>query len=243
MTPKRTRREVRGAIIGMVMGDGSLYRGRLRNGDPSGHYLMSISHNGQYREYLEHKTKIVNELFGYPLKVRDRVIRNQTGKTFPVVRMDTRTSPRLTFIARRCYVDGAKRITPWVIENVSIEGLAYWWMDDGHLRIRPPHGGELMLGTYGFPRVDVERLQQCLAARFDIHFGIGRNRKMNDRNPDYGFYLRRGLSHGLKFLDLIAPYAHPSMRHKFDYRAGFTTHCPYRVKPAIGTAPAPSNRG
>lgn len=229
--PKRTRKEVRGAIIGMVMGDASLYRNLLRNKQPCGHYKLDIAHCIRQEHYLRHKLEIVSDIFDYDIPVTHR---NNTakkfGKTYPVVKFCTRVHPRLSFIAKRCYIDGKKRITPWVLDNLTLEGMALWYMDDGHLRVRKPYGGEVMLGTYGFPRTDVELLQKYIMDKFDVALRLGRNAKMNRKDPEYGWYLGRGISEGRHLLDQLSDFQTPDMAYKFDYSKCFSSRCPYNVR-------------
>jgi len=109
----------------MVMGDASLYRNRLRNGDASGDYKLDIGHSIKQYDYLVHKRDIVNALFNYPIPINHKqVAAKKGGKTYPIVKFCTRVHPRLTQIAKHCYIDGKKRIL-WqdvVIEIIRKKG-------------------------------------------------------------------------------------------------------------------------
>lgn len=215
--PKRTRKELRGAIIGMVLGDGSLYQHRFRDGEYKGNYVLDISHCAKQLPYLEWKKDIVQDLFNYPLPIRQRMISNKrTGKTYKAFRLQTRVSPRFKFITKNIFIDGKKRITEWALENITVEGLAIWWMDDGCLyKAKNGHGGGIMnFGVYGYPKEDVERLQHWLSEKFNINLRISKNSKS-------GLFLRRGLSEGAKLFDLISPYIAPSMEYKVEYKDAF----------------------
>ena len=225
--PNNTRKDIRGAIIGMVMGDGSLYRNRLRNLQESGHDKLDIAHSIKQQRYLAEKRIIVNSLFEYEIPITNKLVTTK-GKVYPACKFCTRVHPRLTFIADRCYENGKKRITPWVIENITDQGLAIWWMDDGHLRLRKGFGGELIFGLYGFPKQDVELLQTVIAARYGVEFRLGKNKRMNDKDANYGWYLRRNLSAGSSFLDQLAQYSLGEMNYKFDHSGAFIRG-PYRV--------------
>lgn len=214
--PKITRRELRSAITGMVMGDGSLYRNVNRSGQPCGHYKLDIAHSTRQENYLIAKRDIVNDLFDYTIPVTHKQVAVK-GKSYPVVRICTRVHPRLDFIAKRVYIDQRKRITPWVLDNMTTKALSIWWMDDGHLRIRPPKGGEMIWGVYGFPKSDVEMFQCFLHKMFGIKFRLGKNSKMHKKNPEYGWYLYLGITKSFPILDKMARYALPDMAYKFDY--------------------------
>lgn len=209
MTPTK-RKDVRAAIVGMVLGDAHLLRHRLRNGQPTGNYGLDIAHSARQRAYLEWKASLLQPLFHYNLEVRDK-----RSARYPTVRLQTRTSPRITFVANRVLVGGERRITPWALENMGDLGMAILFMDDGHLRLRKSHGNEVSIGVYGFPRGDVELLRDWIEARYGADFKVSQNVKY--KGQDRGWYLRRGLSHGRLMLDRLAPFAPEAMQHKFNY--------------------------
>lgn len=222
--PKRTRKETRGAIIGMVLGDGSLYQNTFRDGSKKGNFKLSIAHSIRQHDYLKHKKEIVSDLFHYDIPINITTHSAGNGKKYPVVRLQTRVNSRLTFIAKRMYHDRKKRITPWVLENITTEGLALWWMDDGclHINKRPRTGGFLVWGTYGFPKEDVELFQNWLKDKYNICLRMTQHKKSG------GWYLRRGLSEALKLTELIRNYAVPSMAYKLA-DIGMFTMKPYSL--------------
>lgn len=220
MSQLKRRKDIRGAIIGMVMGDASLYRNYLRNGDASGNHKISIAHSVKQREYLEHKAGVIQPLFDYPLPISESsATAKRGGKRYPVVRLQTRVHPRLSQIANNICEYGdrgqvkQKRINDYVLNNITLEGLAYWWMDDGHLQIdkRPGHGGGWgVWGLYGFPKEDVEKLRDWIEENFDCSLNVCQHVKG-------GYFLRRGISELRKLLDQLKPYATPDMAYKFEY--------------------------
>lgn len=225
MIPKRTRRELRGAIIGMVMGDASLYQNRFRDGSAKGNYKFSFSHSRRQIDYAVYKQMIIQELFDYQLEIRETLIKlKNTDKIYPAVRLMTRVHPRLKMIAKNIYINGKKRITDWTLNNITTEGLALWWQDDGcvHRNKPPKTGGSIVWGTYGFPKEDVEKFQLFLFTKYGIELRIRKHKKSG------GYYLSRGLSVGLKFSEIINPFVVPSMEYKLvkatDFKQG-----PYKI--------------
>ena len=236
--PKRTRKEIRGAVIGMVLGDGSLYRNRLRDGRPCGRYKLSISHSLRQREYLAHKTGIVQPLFDYELPiVAELHTAEKGGKTYPCFRMATRVHPRFSFVAKRIFVDGEKRITQWALDNITLEGLALWWMDDGCLhRSKRDGGGALIWGAYDFPKEDLELFQRWLHEKFGVAFSLLQHSKG-------GWYLRRGLSACIPLLEAMSPFSAPGMGYKFEYHSAFKRCGPYHLSTELLTASSPAQGG
>lgn len=207
----------------MVLGDSSLYQNPYRDGVPRGNYKMNVSHSRRQADYLRWKRDVINAIFHYRIPVRPTVVKLKNGKEYAAVRMQTRTHSRLTFIAKRIYVDRKKRITPWALQNITLEGLAYWWMDDGSLHLNTTgKGGVVIWGVYGYPLEDVEFFQSWLIDKFDIHLNINKHHKS-------GWSLRRGISEGHKICDLLLPYAVPSMRFKFEWQKGFSKRTPYAL--------------
>ena len=225
MTPKRTRKELRGAIVGMVLGDASLYQNPFRDGSKRGNYKFSFSHSRRQADYAVHKQIIIQDLFDYQLETKDTLVRlKKTGKIYPAVRLQTRVHPRLKFIAKNIYINGKKRISDWALDHITTEGLALWWQDDGcvHKNKAPKTGGFIVWGTYGFPKEDVERFREWLISRYKIDLRVRKHKKSG------GYYLSRGLSIGLKLSEVIHPFIVPSMQYKLvsltDFKQG-----PYKI--------------
>jgi hypothetical protein len=214
--PKRTRRELQGSVLGMIMGDGSLFRNYNSMKQPTGHYKLSISHSSKQTDYLKYKMNIVQDMFSYPLECRNRIVKSSNNKTYPVVRFDTRISSRLSFLQRLTYLNGKKRILPEMLNRLTIEGLAYWFLDDGCLysRIRGSTEGleqTVIFCLASFPEEDVLLFRDWLIWKYDIHFNIAKI------SGNRGLELRRGISEGHKLLNLVEQYTCPSMEYKVRY--------------------------
>ena len=234
--PKRTRKEIRGAVIGMVLGDGAMYQNKFRDGSFKGNFKLDIAHSIKQQDYLNHKRDIVQPWFHYELPVKNRVC-SVRGKQYPAVRLQTRVNSRFKIIAKNLFVGRVKRITQWALSNITLEGLALWWMDDGCVWLdkRNNHGGgRVIWGTYGYPKNDVILFKEWLKSNFNIDLQIKKHKKS-------GYFLYRGLSEGRKLLDLISDYAVDSMKYKFEWQNAFT-RTPYSLKSTIiNTAPTPCN--
>jgi len=229
--PKRTRKEWRGAIIGMVLGDSSLIQPKHRDGIRRGNYLLDMSHSRRQKEYLEFKRDILNEIFEYHIPVRDITVTiKKIGKSYPASRVFTRVHSRFKMIAKNIYINGKKRITPWALDNITDEGLAIWWMDDGcmHYDPRPDHGGGFCVwGTYGFQKEEVQLFQDWLKNTYGISLRLSLNKKSG------GWYLRRGMSEAVKLNDICRQYAHPSMLYKFSDTSKAFKRGPYNLSNSV----------
>lgn len=199
----------------MVMGDGYLGQNRFRNGTYGGNYQLDIVHGAKQVEYLEHKRNIVNEIFDYEIPIREKIAKAGNGKKYRVYKFVTHVHSRFTFIANRIYDENRKKhITPWVLDNITDEGMAYWWMDDGCLfqydgTKKGRSGGFTILAVCCFPEGEVEMLRDWISNRYNVNLNINRHKS--------GLYLRRGLSEGYKLVDALKQYSVPCMDYKFQY--------------------------
>lgn len=195
------------------MGDGSLYQNPFRDGSLAGNYKLDIAHCPKQLEYLKHKKEIVNQIFEYELPITERkIINKQSGKTYRAYRFQTRIHSRLSFIAKNIHIGGRKRITDWVLDNITDEGLAYWWMDDGctHIDKRENHGGgQVIWSLYGFPDEDVVKFRDWLSLKYGVNLNLL-------HHMHGGPYLKRGLSEGRKLLNILRKYSIPCMDYKFN---------------------------
>lgn len=125
--------EERGAIVGMVMGDGCV-RIRKRYEEhrkEQAQALFQCSHSIKQLPYAEHKRDRLNEILGgtakmsyYDAKLKGREI------PYRMCRF-VKANKYFQHLRDWLYVDGKKVINTRVLDWLSIEGLAYWYLDDG----------------------------------------------------------------------------------------------------------------
>lgn len=207
-----TRRERRSAIIGTVLGDGSLSRNRYRDGSYNGNALLKIAHSIKQKSYLEWKRDIFQPMFGYPLVIQD-IYATAKGKRYPVSWLVTRVNTQLTGLYRLMYdpVTGKKRVTEKILNMLDDRAVAIWYMDDGCLSKTVGRGASVILSTNSFTLEENELIRDWIYNRYDVSFNINIHGKSQTYN------LRRGISDAHKLLDIIAPYVIESMHYKVDY--------------------------
>lgn len=212
--PPKTRQDWRGAVIGMVMGDGSLYRNQLRNGQPTGDYKIDIGHGDKQFGYLLHKKGIVNQIFDYDIPITEKIVQNK----YLLCRFVSRTHPRLSTIGKEIYINGKKRITSWVLDNITDEGMAYWYMDDGCLykRKNRPNNFTTILAVNGFLEEDVDRMLIWLNEKYQSQF-------KKNKHVTSGYDIRGGITKTFNFLDAMKPYRVPCLDYKFEYNMPYRT--------------------
>jgi hypothetical protein len=190
--------EIRGAVIGMVLGDGSLsLDGRSTNAH------MDFAHCAKQREYAVWKAGLLESLTS--VRITDGVSHCR-GKEYPKVRVLSKTHPTYTHLRNRFYHNGRKTVDAFLMDHLTPLGLAIWYMDDGNLK---NHEDFLtpMLETNGFNVAEHLIMTKALADKFHLEF------RTNHLNARYlCMRLRRKDRDG--FFDIIREHIHPTMAYK-----------------------------
>jgi uracil-DNA glycosylase len=179
-------------VCGSVLGDSSLAPRSA---------ILTCSHGARQGAYARFKASLLDEL--QPV-VEERLIAAAAGgpRAVPVVLTRTRADRALDVLRREFY--GERKIVPeWIAEHLNPRMLAFWFMDDGHTRIRPPHQPSAEIATDGFSARDRLVLLEGL-----LRLGL-RGKAMRDR-IHFDVETTRQLS------SIIAPFVPPSMRYKLD---------------------------
>ena len=214
-------------VLGSLLGDGNLSPNRRdRNG-----VRFRLGHGARQSDYLDWKVSLLGNV---------PVSRREDGRG--AVFADFRPLPELGELQRTVYmVPGKKTITDEYLKALTPLALAIWFMDDGTFTLRSKGLQERTVGGSG-------RVQFCIEAMSE---------GSRDRIVDY---LRD--THGLdvswrkagatgkavltfttpasrEFLEMVAPYVHPSMNYKLleSLRGRFAVR-PEFVEPIIRPVPA-----
>jgi hypothetical protein len=190
--------EIRGAIIGMVLGDGSLpMDGRSINAH------MDYAHCAKQREYAIWKAGILENLTS--MRITDGVSRCK-GEEYPKVRVLSKTHPTYTHLRKRFYHNGRKTIDSFLMDHLTPLGLAIWYQDDGSLK---NHEDFLtpMLETNNFNVAEHLIMTKALADKFHLEF------RVNHLNAKY-LCMRLRRKDREKFFDIIREHVHPTMDYK-----------------------------
>jgi hypothetical protein len=123
--------------------------------------------------------------------------------------VQSRTYP-LFVILKELWYQGNKKIIPFEILSILFDeaGLAWWYQDDGHLKVENNKVRKIILSTDNFSREENDNLIELLEQKFNLSFSLdGQNRLcMYDQVQI------------LYFLYTVKPYIHSSMdRKKYQY--------------------------
>src|SRR5271157_5037163 len=197
------RAELRSAIVGMILGDGSI---KQQKGCTS--VSLSIVHSSKQKEYLEWKRNILQALFS-EWKIP---IVEFNNNNYPGVRVITRTHPKLKQVYRLFYKP-KKTISRKVLNYLTPIGIAIWYMDDGSLSLKKRngaiHGREIHLNTY-CTLEEASIIQEYFKERWCISWTIVSNKGL--------YRLRMGANEAKTLFKLIECYIIPCMKYKLDFK-------------------------
>ena len=176
---------------GTLLGDGSISANAA---------TLTMSHSERHADYAAFKMRLLAEL--QPRRHDLEVAAVAGGeRRYGVVQVRT-LAHRSLGVLRREFYRPTKVVPPWIAERMTARMLAFWFMDDGSIRIRP--GGRQPLAeiaTVGFG--DADRQVLLLGLR-----RLGLAAKASRRRVYFDVRATQRLS------ELIAPYVVPSMRYK-----------------------------
>ena len=213
--PKRSKLELRGLLIGLVLGDGCLSKTTATSNS-----RLSIGHGNKQKTYCIHKLNLVSKLLRIEHNVKDYVVPNKTtSKTYKITQGSTSVHRYLTKLRKLLYVDNKKIVSSKIINYLTPEGLAYWYMDDGGIissnKRRQIYG--TFISTQCFTKEQQELICKELQNKFKFEAKVvthGKNRyriKINKTNSKI-------------FVEIIKPYILPEFEYKtvLDYETYVT---------------------
>jgi hypothetical protein len=191
--------EIRGAVIGMILGDGSLVHCKTEGSNSH----IDFAHSIKQKEYAIWKAKILEQLTS--VRITESVSKCK-GKEYPIVRVLTKKHPLYTHLWRRFYHERRKTVDSFLMNQLTPLGLALWYQDDGNLK---NHESYLtpMLETNCFNVAEHAIMTKALADNFHLEF------RANHLNAKY-LILRLRRKDREKFFDIIREFIHPTMAYK-----------------------------
>ena len=189
-------------IIGLTLGDLHL-RKRLLNSNTSLNFKGSVKHEA----YFLH----LYSLFKPFCRTGPKTVVAKLGdKTHYFVKFDTLTNKVFNYYHDLFYINKVKRVPNNIGELLTAQG--YWAMDDGSA-----DRSGFILHTNSFSKEEVELLIRVLKDKFDLNCSI-HTRKNMVKTP-YMIYIKADSF--IKFVELVSPYFHPSMKYKLERRKNY----------------------
>ncbi len=177
-------------VCGSLLGDASV---------PSASATLTFSHSVRQREYAAFKVGLLAELRPQ-LEEREVTAVANGATTYGAVHCRT-PAHRALGVLRQEFYRPDKVVPEWLGEQLNPRMLAFLFMDDGHLRVRPGKAPLAEIATVGFSDADRQVLLRGLAR-------LGLVSKASRRRLYFGVPATEALSR------LIAPFVPDCMRYK-----------------------------
>ena len=193
--PEKFSEKTESLIYGTVMGDASVYRhGRYK------YNIFSVSHSPKQLAYIEHKRNLLLELKPCPIK--------PCNDKWNTHRFYIPPHPQFDKIHSDFYSSGVKEINKKVLNKLTPEAIAWWFMDDGGIQ---SHHCGFNIATCCFNLDSIKNIQEYFKETYNIEMIL--------YNSDYNRLSISGQS-ALKFKQLIESYIIPSMLYKINLSDG-----------------------
>ncbi len=185
-------------VIGSVLGDGTI----------TTHGAYSCSHSIKQKKYFDYKRQVLYNLHSNCTQKYTHSyawLKNETES----VHFTTGCNKYLYKLREVFYPEG-KKVFPYdyIVDNMTEEGLAYWYMDDGSF-----HDRFCYIHTYGYKYEEQELMKKFLYDKFCLEFEIKRDNGKG-RNDEKRHHLGISAKKSDNFLALIEPYIIEKMRYK-----------------------------
>jgi IS1 family transposase len=197
------RKENKAILLAMCLGNGHIFK--YDNCKSIG---ISLCHSVKQEDYFIWKVeKLRSILGGSKNKIRYFNNNGHPGIGWSKVHRYFRV------IRNWLYNNNSKKITKHILNKLTPESIAIWWMDDGSMykKLNPKTGQikaiEGILSTY-ISEEDNQIIIDYFNKTYNIQFKLVKSKN--------SFRLRLNTTEARKFADLIKPFMHESMLYKID---------------------------
>lgn len=204
----------RSLLVGMLLGDGCI---KLKHhvcdtGKKSTYAEYVIAHSWRQLEYLQHKAKLLHSIIGgKELKLHKEHTTLSNGVTYSSYRIG-RCHKYFRLLHRWAYLNnGKKYFSRAILDKLTPEGIAYWYMDDGGVKKSKWNGKVTSvlctLATY-CSKDEVDTIIQYFLDEYGIKWKALYHKQSNS------WYLCCNTTESRKLERLIHKYIIPSMKYK-----------------------------
>lgn len=180
--------------LSMVFGDG-----HIRHNQPE----LSIKHGEAQKEYLEWKAQILAQAVGKNVNVGQVRYKDHIGYAIYV------THKFFKVLREKCYQDGRPIYPRKLLDKLTPQALAIWYMDDGSLYAKKRHGKvhayELCLSTCCDEKTAIGLVSYFYEV-WGVVFTVKRNKGMCS--------IRCGTTEARKFLAIVKPHILDCLQYK-----------------------------
>lgn len=188
-------------LIGMSIGDG--YLSHQKSGNKY-HSSIHITHSLAQKEFIIYKRNLLHSLIGGKLPQ----LRYFNNNGYPGIKF-SKGSKYFRVLRKWLYKENKKKISRFLLDKLTLEAIAIWYMDDGGLSAKKKNGKihayELFLNTHE-SKENNQIIIDYFKETWDIQFHQVKNKG--------SYRLRIGTREIRRFLPLIEKFIIPSMKYK-----------------------------
>lgn len=192
-----------GLIYGTLLGDGSVTYPNKHSKLPR----LAWTHGINQQEWMSYKASRLSEL-----KPKLQIVANQ-GYGEQSCTCQTACHPQLAEVFTVVKPTGTgKTVNAEWLQQITTEGLAWWYFDDGSLTLTPEGSPSIHLHTEGYSLAENQLIADWLTA-----LGYTANIKSHQKDkqkPPY-YYIGFKANTSRKWLEDLRIYSIPSMAYKF----------------------------
>lgn len=213
--------EQKSILLALCIGDGCLRKPHPK----SGNVQLEIGHSIKQEAYCIWKRDLIYSIFGgkKPPKIGYKEIKLKGyDKTYQACRF-TKSHPYFTYLRNLLYPNNVKVMTREILDKLTLQGIAIWFMDDGSFYKKDNEDGtksicfDLRISTDSFTKEENEIIVDYFKEKWGINFYVFQGHK---ERKEHSWIIRANKEATIKFIDLISPYVIPEMRYKIEYKKG-----------------------
>lgn len=214
----------RAVIVGMALGDGHVrVRQRRNKSSVFEERAMRVLHGSQQRAYCEWKAKRLGWALG-GRQINVTKVRNGPGGKYTAYQF-TVSHNYFGQVRRWLYPEGKKTFTRRVLDMLTPEAVAIWYMDDGSARRNVDSTGFTSSVATDIATMCSEAEAITIRDWFAVRFGIDFKVRCNKRCVvGSQFYIQANTAASRRFVELIAPHVPECMMYKIAHVAALDSH-------------------
>ncbi|RKQ34247.1 endonuclease [Oceanobacillus halophilus] len=199
-------------VIGKLLGDGCI---TMQEGRKPRFQFTHVSRDYSWSNYCY--LQLLEFLPLSPPKYKKNIDhRLQQGYSLSYY-VQSRTADMITYLRLKWYPVNKKKIPFDLISKYFDEqSLAWWYMDDGHLKLEGNKPRKIILSTESFNKSENSWLIDFLKEKYNLHFYLDKQNRIILYDQFQIYY----------FLHLVTPYLHGSMHRKFLKSCEYRFHIP-----------------
>jgi len=233
----------RGVILGMALGDGYVQvRTRYNGRTPYESRSLRVLHGAGQRAYCEWKAKRLGWALG-GRQINVTSVKNGPGGRYTAYQF-TVSHPYFGQVRKWLYPNGKKLITRRVLDMLTPEGLAIWYMDDGSARKNVSSSGFITSVSTNIATMCSEAEASVIIDWFKDRYGIDfKMRCKKACSEGHQFFVECNTKASQEFASIIAPHVPEAMLYKLAHVAALESHeCQTPVSQCACGAPIHANR-